>query len=163
MSTENKHAKALAVYQALCANLDGHSWNYKKDEEKLVIRVGAVGDDIPMDAVIRVDEGREVVQVLSLQPFEIPEDKRLDMAVAVSVVNNQLVDGCFDLDIRKGRLVFRMACCYIDSELGNDLLTYLIMCAFQTIDEYNDKFLLLAKGIMSLEDFIKKETEGAEQ
>ena len=159
MSTENKHAKALEVYQALCANLDGRGWHYGKVEEKLVVRISATGEDIPMEVVIRVDEDREVVQVLSLQPFDIPEDKRLDMAVAVSLVNNHLVDGSFDLDIKKGRLVFRMTCCYIDSDLGNDLYTYLIMCSFQTIDEYNDKFLMLVKGRMSMEDFIKEETE----
>lgn len=159
MAAENKHERALEVYQALCANLDGRGWHYRKDEEKLVIRTTATGEDLPMEVVIHVDEGREVVQVLSLQPFDIPEDKRLDMAVAVSLVNNHLVDGSFDLDIKKGRLVFRMTCCYIDSDLGNDLYTYLIMCSFQTIDEYNDKFLMLVKGQMSMEDFIKEETE----
>ena len=157
MAEENKHEKALTVFRGLCAFLDGEDWKYDKDTEELIIRLGAEGKNLLMDMVIRVDEDRQVFQTLSELSFEVPEDVRMDMAVAVSVVNRRLVDGSFNYNIPTGRITFRMACCYIDSDLGKDLYKYLILCSFRTIDEYNDKFLRLVDGQVEIQDFISEE------
>ena len=155
MQNENKHERALLVFQTLCKNLDYHEWRYKKDEERLTIETGARGDDLPIEISIEVDEMRQLVLLLSHQPFVVPEDKRIDMAVAVSVVNNRLVDGCFDFDVKNGHMFFRMACSFRDSILGDDLFTYLVFCSSQTVDEFNDKFMMLSSGMISVEKFIE--------
>lgn len=155
MQNENKHERALLVFQTLCKNLDYHEWRYKKDEERLTIETGARGDDLPIEISIEVDEMRQLVLLLSHQPFVVPEDKRIDMAVAVSVVNNRLVDGCFDFDVKNGHMLFRMACSFRDSILGDDLFTYLVFCSCQTVDEFNDKFMMLSSGMISVEKFIE--------
>lgn len=155
MDSGNKHERALQAFRALCANLDAHNWHYKKFEEDLTIDTGVNGEDLPISLLIQVDEDRELVILLSLQPFSVPENKRLDMAAAVSVVNNRLVDGSFDFDIKKGRLVFRMTSCYIDSILGDDLFTYMIGVSCKTVDDFNDKFMMLSSGMISIEKFIE--------
>ena len=84
-----------------------------------------------------------------------PDDKRLDMAVAVSAANNLLVDGSFDYDIKQGRMFFRMTSSFRESLVGKDLFTYMLLCSCKTIDDFNDKFMMLAKGLITLEQFFE--------
>lgn len=146
--------KAKETFAKLCQTLDSREWRYKKDEEGLSVECGAQGEDLPMEITIRVDADRMLVLLISHLPFVIQEDKRLDTAVAVSTINNMLVDGCFDFDIRTGHMFFRMTNSFIESELSEELFMYLLLCSCKTIDEYNDKFLMLAKGMLSIEQFL---------
>ena len=155
MENGSKREQALLAFRSLCDCLDTHQWKYTKDEDELTIRCSARGDDLPMELNIGVDEERQVIVLLSPQPFSAPEEKIKDMAIAVSVVNNSLIDGCFCLDVCDGQLFFRMTCSFRDSILGDALFTYLIFRSFQTIDEYNDKFMLLSMGLISLDQFIR--------
>ena len=151
---DEKLERAQKVYGTLCSTLDSHEWHYKKDEEKLSIDCGAQGEDLPMEITIKVDAERQLIMLLSHLPFVISEDKRLDVAIAVSAVNDRLVDGSFDYNIADGHMFFRMTSSFIESEIGNELFTYMLMVSCHTIDEYNDKFLMLGKGMMSIEDVI---------
>ena len=110
-----------------------------------------------MDIKITVSAGRQMVLLLSQMPFVIAEDKRLELAIAVSIVNNRLVDGCFDYNVKTGYMVFRMTNSFLESTLGKEVFSYMLFCSCQTIDEYNDKFLMLAKEMLSLEQFIGNE------
>ncbi|MBR6742530.1 MAG: hypothetical protein IKM09_03700, partial [Clostridia bacterium] len=92
--------------------------------------------------------------LISHMPFVIHEDKRLDVAIAVTALNNRLVDGCFDYDIKSGHMFFRMTNSFIDSRLDEEVFAYMLFCACKTIDDYNDKFLMLDKGMLSLEQFL---------
>lgn len=87
-------------------------------------------------------------------PFDIPEDKRIDMAIAVNIANYGIIDGSFDYDISDGDLRFRMTTSYRESILGKELFEYMFMVSALTTDEYNDKFMMLAKGLISIEQFI---------
>lgn len=154
---DEKLERAQKVYETLCSTLDSHEWHYKKDEERLSIACGAQGEDLPMEITIRVDVERQLIMLLSHLPFVISEDKRLDMAIATSIANNGMVDGSFDFDITNGHMFFRMTSSFIESEIGSELFTYMLMVSCHTIDEYNDRFLMLGKGMMSIEEFMKKE------
>ena len=87
----------------------------------------------------------------------MPEDKRQDGAIAVCAANYGLVDGSFDYDIGDGEIRFRLASSYRDSDLGPDLFEYMIMVAASMVDNYNDKLFMLAKGMMTVQQFIEKE------
>lgn len=154
---DEKLERAQKVYETLCATLDKHEWHYQKNEERLSIECGAQGEDLPMEITIRVDTERQLIMLLSHLPFIISEDKRLDVAIATSIANNGLVDGSFDFDITDGHMFFRMTSSFIESDIGSELFTYMLMVSCHTIDEYNDRFLMLGKGMMSIEDFMRKE------
>lgn len=154
---DEKLERAQKVYETLCATLDKHEWHYQKNEERLSIECGAQGEDLPMEITIRVDAERQLIMLLSHLPFIISEDKRLDVAIATSIANNGLVDGSFDFDITDGHMFFRMTSSFIESDIGSELFTYMLMVSCHTIDEYNDRFLMLGKGMMSIEDFMRKE------
>ncbi len=146
--------QAKITFSTLCQALDNNEWNYKKNEEKLTIECGAQGDDLPMDLTIKVDPDRMIVLLISHMPFVVQEDKRLEMAIAVSSINNNLVDGCFDYDVTTGHMFFRMTNSFLESKIGEDVFSYMLYCSCGTIDDFNDKLLMLAKGMISIEQFL---------
>ena len=50
-------------------------------------------------------EEREVVQVLCPMSWKAPEDKRIDLAVAVAAANYGIVNGSFDFDLSDGEIL----------------------------------------------------------
>ena len=154
MAEQNKLRDAKAVYNTVCRALDKRKWNYTENAEKLTVDIGVRGDDLLIELKVNVDAEKRLVLILSHMPFIVSDDKRIDVAVAVSAVNNLLVDGCFDYDIKSGHMFFRLTNSYIDSTLGEDVFQYMLSCACSTIDEYNDKFLLFAKGMIKLDQFL---------
>ena len=154
MSEQKNLERAKVTFETLCRTLDKNEWHYHRNEEKLSIECGARGEDLPMEFMVKVDADRALVMLISHLPFVIQEDKRLDTAIAVSAVNNMLVDGCFDYDIASGHMFFRMTNSFLESTMGEEVFAYMLYCSCQTIDEYNDKFLMLAKGMISIEQFL---------
>lgn len=155
MNDEMKLRRAKEVFAQACRGLDARKWHYDKDEEELMIQCAVQSDDLPIDLKIHVDASRYLLLLLSHIPFVTPENKRLELAIAVSIVNNRLIDGCFDYDVKSGHMFFRMTNSYLESQLGDEVLSYMIMCSAGTIDKYNDRFMLLAKNIISLEKFME--------
>lgn len=145
------------VYATICKMFDNLGYHYERHDDDLVVSCTVKGEDIPMDILFVVRSERQLVQLLSPMPFTVPEDKRMEMAIAVTVASNNLVDGSFDFDLSNGKIVFRQTSSYMESILGEELFTYMLMVSARTIDEFNDKFLMLAKGMMTLEQFIEKQ------
>ena len=159
MDDAMKKQQAQKMYNIFCQALDASDWKYKEKEADMIIECGAQGDDLPMDLVINVNEKLQTVTVFSQLPYSIAEDKRIDIAAAISVINNQLVHGCFDYNIANGKIYFRIVSSFQNFLLSQESCTYMMFCTCNTVDEYNDKFLMLGKGMLSLEDFIKAENE----
>lgn len=159
MEDERNLKLAQNVYSNICSMFEEMNFNYKPDDEKLVIRSTVHGEDIPMDIVIVVDADSESVSYFSQMPFKVPEDRISDMALAISIANSGLRHGCFDLDIFKGTIIFRMSACYVDSILGKELFKLMLIISSNTIDRYNDKFLMLSKGMISLEQFVSSDNK----
>ena len=145
------------MYAKLCESMDLLNWKFTKKEEDLMIECGARGEDLPIGLFIKLNPDLQLLSLFSHLPITVPEDKRLDLAVAISLVNNKMVDGCFDYDITDGNVLFRMSKSFLGAELGHETIKYLIFCSCSTIDNYNDKFLMLAKGMLSLEQFMESE------
>ncbi len=150
---DNKLELARMTFDNVCKALDTIGFKYDKKEEEMKIECSARGDDLPMKLHFFVDAERSLVRVLSLLPFDTKEDKRVEMAVAVSMINDMLVDGSFDFDITEGSMFFRMTNSFIESVISHEVFIYMILCSLKTIDEYNDKLLMLSTGIIDLEKF----------
>ena len=154
---EQDMKKAVEVYGTLCSMLDNINWKYDKIEEKLMIKSGVKGDDLPIDFIVVVKPRNQVVQFISSMPFNMPEDKRVEGALAVCTANYGLVDGSFDYDLSDGQIIFRLTSSYRDSLLSEALFEYMVMVSASTIDKYNDLFFMLAKGMITLEQFMEKD------
>ncbi len=159
MEDEKRLQEAKAVFDTICGAFDKLELFYEKDESDLTITCGVKGEDLPVKITFKVSPEKKCLYIISFMPLTVPEDKRLDVAVAVSHINNLLVNGCFDYNIKTGDVHFRMNASYLDSTLSEDIFRYMILCAVTTVDEYNDKLLMLSKGLLSLEQFIKSADE----
>ena len=159
MEERVKIEQAKDVFQRICAVLDKNEWTYKSDPEKLEIEIGVQGEDLPIDLTFRVEPERMLVMIISAFPYTIQEDKRLEVAMAVVKVNFALVHGCFDYDLTTGRMFFRMTNSFLDSRLSDEVFEYMLYCACGTVDDYNDKFLLLSKGLIDIEHFLASSEE----
>ena len=156
MSEIKNLEQAKATFETLCKALDNHEWHYKRDAEELVVYFGVNGDDIPMQFMLVVDEKRQLIRLISPMPFNMSEGKRMEGAIATCVASYGMADGSFDYDLADGRIVFRMTASFRESVIGEGLFQYMISCACAMVDKYNDKFLAIDKGILSIDDFIKE-------
>ena len=151
--------KATEVFDALVEMLDDRDWKYDKYEEKLMVKGTIKGDSLPVNFIVVVKPKNEVVQVLSIMPFYITEEKRVDAAIAVNVANYGLVEGSFDYDLSDGEIRFRMTATYRDGIPSDDVLERMILLTAFTSDQYNEKFFMISKGLMTVKQFIDKENE----
>ena len=151
---EIKAARAKKAYSDLCTHLDAIGLKYTRHDDDKVITLTLRGDDLPIEMILAVRERQEVIQLLSYIRPKTPEDKCIDAAVAVNVANYGLIFGSFDYDISDGEICWRAVLPYRDAAITKDQVDYLVMVSAATIDKYNDRFLMLNKGMMTMEQFI---------
>ncbi len=151
------NSEAKRAFDNMIKMLDSRDWNYEKYEDKLTIRCSIAGQDLPIECLMMVQEANQVVQVYSTLPCRMPEDKRVDGAIAVCVANYGLCNGSFDYDISDGEIYFRLTTSYTETVLSDELMERMLFVAAATIDKFNDKFFMLAKNMMSLQQFIEGE------
>ena len=142
------------IYRRVCKNLDDRGWKYTPHDEDMVITLSVRGEDIPMELLFHVDAKRNLLKVLSVLPFKAAEDKRVEMAVAVCAANDVLANGNFDLNISDGKIVFRIAAPF-EGGLPDETIDYLIDVTCATVDHYNDKLLMLNKGMLEMDKFLQ--------
>ena len=147
----------LQVYNKFKAHLQANNFKFDTRDSELSIILTVHGEDLPQPTIIHVFDDRNVVQIVSPIPARIPEDKRPEAAVAVAVANYGMINGSFDLDMSDGEIRFRMAQNFAETGMSEESVHYMCAITFLTTDKYNDRFFMLGKGLMSLEQFIEKE------
>lgn len=151
--------QAREAYNLIINTLNAKGWTYDREDDKMIIRTGVAGEDLPINFILIVNENNGVMQFLSSLPIHMPEDMRVDGAIAVAVANYGMVDGSFDYDISDGEIRFRLTTAFRDGTLGTDNVEYLIGVGAAMVEKYNDRFFMLAKKMMTIEQFIEKENE----
>ena len=150
MSKENE---ALFLYKTLCQTLDNMRWGYSKEEDKLVVRTSAIGNDLSMDLYIKIDTERQVMYLKSPMPFIVPAPARDKLAKAVVMANYSMLNGSFEYDMSDGYLAFKIVVPYMESIVSEKVCHYMIMISCQMTDKFNDKFMALVDDKMTLAEF----------
>ena len=150
---------AQQIYDSLVKMLEERDWKFRRFDEDLVVSAIIGTQDLPVEFTVRVNESSEALMFRSVLPIKFPENKRVEGAVATCVASYGLPKGCFEYDISDGEIAFRFASSYVDTVLSDDLMEKMILYSAGVIDRYNDNFFALAKGFMTLDDFISKENE----
>ena len=154
MAEQHEIKRAQETYATLCAAIENRGWTFEKHEDDLVVTFSVGGEDIPMDFIMAVDTERQLLRLLSPMPFILPEDKRVEGAVMACAASYGLADGSFDSDLKSGRMYFRQTASLRGGRVGEALLQYMISCACGTVDRFNEKMLMVCKGMISLQDFL---------
>lgn len=159
MAQEVDMVRAKEMFDQICSVLTQMKLNYTKNEENLNVRIGFSGDGLPMEFVWAVRPERNIICIWSLLSTKFKADKIVDAAVAISAVNHSMINGSFDLDPATGTVMFRIANSYLDSRIDDKLLRYMFLCAHSVVNGYNDKFLMINSGLLTLDKFIETENE----
>lgn len=143
-------------YLTIVDALKSENYSFETEEEKLLITCTFHGDDLPMNFIIRLIPYSYAVQVISPMTFNVPKEKRVEIALAITHINDHLINGGFDYNLRESALSYRSAVNYDDdSVLTKEFFLKMFYVAINTIDEYNEKLLLLAEGDMTIEEFLQ--------
>ena len=156
MNDEELFELGKGVYDTICAMFDENGYHYSGNEEKLTISCSFRGDDLPMDMCFAVYEDRQLVRLTSPMPFNIPEEQRAYVAIAVNEANCSIMNGHFVFDVSDGSIIYCVNESYIDSILGKEVFNYMLAIANSTVDRFNDMFFMLGKGMITLDDFMDK-------
>ncbi len=148
-------SECTKIYEQLCTHLEAAGWKFTRHDNKQIVTMVMQGDDLPMNLLLHVRE-KHVLYLRSLLPFTIPEDKRIDVIIACNAINYKLINGNFELDMSDGELSFRIAMPYSGADLSPEQVNYMVEVASSTVDEYNDKLLMLIKDMLSIQDFISE-------
>ncbi len=154
MATEKELKQAASLFKTLCDYLDENEWKYDKADDSLGIMLVTKGDDLPIPVMIRINPDLMVLSVYTTMPFEVPEDMRVPMVVAVTAATHCMIDGGFDYDVESGQILFRITSTYRDSIIGKKLIEYMLGCACVMTDEFNDKFYKMVQEKMSTGDML---------
>ena len=149
----SKEQAAKSLYKTLCNTLDNMKWTYNKEEDKFIIRTSAIGDDLSMKLMIKIDAERQVMYLKSPMPFAIPENVRDTMGKAILIANYSMLNGSFEFDFSDGYLAFKMVIPYMDSIISEAVCKYMIVLSCSMTDKFNDKFKAVADGVMTLAEF----------
>lgn len=159
MTDKTKRDAAETHFRIICDTLDSMKWKYTSDSENLTVKSGTRGEDLPIELTIHVVESQQLILVTSHLPFTIAENKRIDAAIGINAINHRHVNGFFDFDINGGHIFWRINALFADSLLSEDTIRYLILVSAQAVDIYNNKFFMLSKGMLSIEDLLKSVME----
>ena len=149
--------RAKIVYDKVKAHLNNNNFKYDADDSEMAIVLRATGEDLPLLVHAKVHADRQLIRILSPIPVKMPEDKRIEGAVASAVANYGIVAGNFDYDMRDGEIRFRVTQSFRECDVSDEVIHYMFGILFNTVDQYNDRFFMLAKGMMTLEKFIEME------
>ncbi len=152
MSNEQQ---AIRAFEALKAWLDENEWDYQAEKEKLKITTGGVGEDLQIDIRLIINPERGDVKVLSPMPFNVPEKKRSDIAFSVGLVNDTILAGSFDYDIETGSIWYRHTTSYADMDVAPVVYERLLRDSVKAIDLFNDKFLMIGKGMYTIKQLLE--------
>lgn len=150
---DTKLQDARRVYNTLCSMLNNIKWNYDRDDEQLTVKTSAIGDDLKIPLRIYVSADRQVMYVKSPMPFSVSEDKRQLLGNAIHIANYSMLNGCFEYDLSDGYIGFKIVVPFSQSIISEDVCHYMVMLSCQMVDKYNDKFLMLLNGKMTLDEF----------
>lgn len=148
--------KAREVFEYLCNMCDKMNLNYDKNEDQLAIEFSCSGNDLPISFLVYVEHERQYIGLLSRLPFSTPEDKVVEIALAVTAINYTMPDGHFDFDIDEGNITFKMTSSYRESLLSEEVFKYMMGWALHIVEEYNDKLFMLGKGAIDIKDFLQE-------
>lgn len=155
MEQTEKLQQARTVYEAMCLAYEKDGLKFDRHDEDLTITFGMSGDDLPMEFVVVVIPDAQLVRVYSRLPVTAEEDRRVEAAMAVVYVNSKILNGSFDLRLENGTISFNVFSAFHGSVPTPELFRYLLGVAYTTIDRYNDRFLMLAKGMIDLQKFMQ--------
>lgn len=150
---------AKRVFATVIKTLNNRKWTYVLDEEKLKVSFDVYSDDLPMELMLCVVPELDAIACISRMPFDVPKNKAPVACVVVNMLNLTLTIGSFEYDHNNDCIAYRTCSNIRDTIVGCGMIDDIIDDACYMVDEYNDKFLLLFKDKITVNEFFADDEE----
>lgn len=158
MADKKQIKNALANYKTIVKACNELNLNFKQEDDEMTVSFGMHNgnqNDVNMQFEFKCDVERQLLSVMSILPFQVPDDKKTTIAVLTCCVNYKLAEGCFDFSMNDGVILFRYTANFGESLLSTELIKRALRLCVYTVDEYNDKLRDVAEGKMDIDEFLK--------
>ena len=155
--TPERMAEGRMVFEQLIEHLHKIKLNFAHEtlEDRYLIKFNMSGDDLPMRFFLYVNPEHQLLTLHSPLPVTFAKDKIATACVALCATNYRLTDGDFQIDIRDGEVLFNMSNSYADSLISDEVFNYMLGMSINIVDEFNDKLLMLSKGLIDLDTLLE--------
>lgn len=147
--------RAKKIYDLLCEVTDtGRPW-YRADPDQMKISsTELVGKVWFINYIINLDSKNQLVRFIARLHIKFDTNRRVDGAMAVSIINNILADGNFDYNYSTGEVFFRNTLLFRDSVISKQLLKNFFATALHTIECHVIKLYKISKGLINYDEII---------
>ena len=149
---EELFGRMLAFYETRGINRFEKDTDY--EQGLFHMRFTYTGEDFPMTFHVFVDAQHQLIRILSPITGIVPEERLGAMSMALTAINNNLINGCFTLDLKKGTILWRLTIPYAGSLISEEVFDEIIYISLKIVDKYNDTLLMLEKGMIDAESTI---------
>ncbi len=163
MDEQIKIQEAQKILDGFCRTMDNREWRYDRDDEEMSVETSVRGDDLPIKLRVVSDPGLSLLKLYSRLDFDIPSEKIVEAAIAVCLINDRLACGNFDLDVNSGTIFYRMSLPFSESLVSEEVYKFMIDFSVYIVDEFNDKLLMLSKGMLDAQGILDFMNAGNEE
>jgi hypothetical protein len=100
---------------------------------QLAIHYQLLGQPAPLLVLPQFDRG--IVMFVMRQPYQVPEDRRVDIARSASLINAQVFMGAFVVNSNTGELFFRVSVPALDTQYSDQALLHVARIAVGTSEK----------------------------
>ncbi len=134
--------RSAASYDLLCDVLEHNDIPYERiDSFCVTCLVSGQEGDIRLS--FTVDESKMLTTLYAPTVSRIPQEQLPDLSLAVCMLNHRLSDGAFCVDMANGLLYFKLTVSFYNSQPSEDIFSYMLSVAAETVDRYRQQFRLL--------------------
>lgn len=160
MATEAGKIGAADLWNQLINFFDNNNLRYEVLDAPdangdYMLRTKFRGDDLPMEFLIGIDSGRQVLFLKSMELVQVTEEQYPTMAMAVCAINTRIFDGSYALDMDHGIIMFTYTIPFAGSLIHDAVIHQMIAVCNSTVDAFNDKIFALAHGMVDYDGFLK--------
>ena len=153
MAMTNRQAQVC--YNTITQALDNMGWKYTEDNSTLRIKYDAYGEDLCATYIFAISAEKETVTLTCTLPYRAPRHDRGNFAKAMALANSRFYNGSFEFNPQTREVLYRMTTFLKGGmSFSVEAATYMIDTSCDTVDKYNDKFLAVGKGYLTLDQFI---------
>jgi hypothetical protein len=109
---------------------------YKRTRFAGVLQCGFAGENGCFLGYVKVDEEHRIIQIRTLSPVRVPQNKISDVAELLARINRRLLLATLELDVDDGVVASRTSIILGESDLHHDVMGHLLFANWQAMDEY---------------------------
>lgn len=151
--------ETLGMADTIRKHLVDNDWNFDEvasDEEKVVLKMTAKGDNGSYKALLKIEEPRYLFTVFVHSEIGLSTNNLEQLAVFLTRVNFGLIYGNFELHMDDGELRFKNSIYISGSFISSRMIATMLHSSFFLMDKHFECIVQVAYGVLSPEDAIKK-------